>query len=94
MRDLGQWRFDDTPLSFKVTGTLKSDCRRSPTRNGTHCTGRLGGLKVLIFKSRDVADDGSAIWELKLAQAVPYEKRERVDHQGPRQARSNRLTTA
>jgi hypothetical protein len=57
------------------------------SRNGnTYFTGRLGGLKVLIFKSRDVADDGSPIWDLKLAQAQPYKERERPDQQAPRPA--------
>ena len=41
-----------------------------------YLTGRLGGLRVLIFKTRELADDGvTPIWELKLAQAAPYEKK-------------------
>lgn len=35
-------------------------------------TGRWGNAKVLLFKSREIAEDGSPIWELKLAQAAPY----------------------
>ncbi len=35
--------------------------------------GRLGGAKVLIFKTRERADDGSPIWELKFA-AAPAKK--------------------
>ncbi len=40
------------------------------SKNGnTYMTGRLGGAKITLLKSRDVADDGSAIWDILLSQA-------------------------
>ena len=43
----------------------------SKTTGNTYFAGRWGNAKVLLFKSKEVAEDGSAIWDLKLAQAQP-----------------------
>ena len=52
-----------------------------------YLTGRLGGLRVLIFRTRELADDGvTPIWELKLAQAAPMRR-------SPRRPRSPAVTT-
>jgi hypothetical protein len=42
--------------------------KTSKTTGNTYFAGRWGNAKVLLFKSKEVADDGSAIWDLKLAQ--------------------------
>jgi len=40
------------------------------SKNGnTYLTGRWGGAKVAVLKSRDVADDGSAMWDVLLSPA-------------------------
>jgi len=40
------------------------------SKNGnTYMAGRLAGAKIAILKSRDVADDGGAIWDVMLTQA-------------------------
>ena len=42
--------------------------RRSAAGN-TYFTGRMGGLRVLVLKSRETADDGTVIWSLCLQEA-------------------------
>jgi hypothetical protein len=50
---------------------------KTSKHGNTYFQGRWGNAKVLLFKTKDVSDsDGSPIWELKLAQAAPYEKKE------------------
>ena len=47
-------------------------CRlyRKTSANGTvYFTGRWGGARVSLLKSRDVADDGGEVWNLMLAEA-------------------------
>jgi len=40
------------------------------SKNGnTYLVGRWGGAKVAVLKSRDAADDGSAIWDVLLSPA-------------------------
>lgn len=34
-----------------------------------YMTGRIGGAKVALLKSRETQDDGGAIWEIVLTQA-------------------------
>lgn len=42
---------------------------KTSAKGNTYMTGRLAGAKVAILKSRDVADDGSPIWDIVLSQA-------------------------
>lgn len=47
------------------------------SKNGnTYLTGRWGGAKVAVLKSREVADDGSAIWDVLLSPAPERAKPE------------------
>ena len=36
---------------------------------------------MLLLKGRDVAEDGSATWDLLLSRAAPYDKKERAPAQ-------------
>ena len=51
--------------------------KRSKKSNNVYFTGRLGSMKVLIFKSREVAENGDPIWEMKFATSPQVTKRER-----------------
>ena len=42
--------------------------KRSAAGN-TYFTGRMGGLRVLVLKSRETADDGTPIWSLCFQEA-------------------------
>jgi len=66
--------------------------RKKSASGNTYFTGRLGGARVSLLKSRDVADDGGEIWSLMIAEA-PQRQQEgerqqlkpeaRRDHQAP-----------
>lgn len=45
--------------------------RKKSEKGNTYFVGRWGGARVLLLKSKDVADDGSEIWSLMLAEAPP-----------------------
>ena len=38
--------------------------KKTSKNGGTYFTGRLGGVKVALLKSKDLADDGGEIWNL------------------------------
>jgi hypothetical protein len=47
------------------------------SKNGnTYLTGRMGGVRVTALKSREIADDGTAIWSLVFAEAPAYQPRD------------------
>ena len=66
------------------TASLHTACWRqehektSKTTGNTYFAGRWGNAKVLLFKSKEVAEDGSAIWDLKLAQAQPRQHQKKT----------------
>lgn len=74
--------------------------RKTSANGNTYFTGRLGGARVTLLKSRDVADDGGEIWSLMLAEAPqrPQEARQRPgsssDHQRARRTSERRHNTA
>jgi hypothetical protein len=43
--------------------------RKTSDKGNTYFTGRWGGARVSLLKSRDVAEDGGEIWDLMLAEA-------------------------
>jgi hypothetical protein len=49
--------------------------KRSKKTGNQYFTGRLGNMKVLIFKSRDVAENGDPIWEMKFATSTQAAKK-------------------
>jgi hypothetical protein len=53
------------PQSFQAAKLY----RRKSEKGNTYFTGRWGGARVTLFKSKEVADDGGEIWSLMLAEA-------------------------
>ena len=54
-------------------GPSLNACRlyRKTSKNGaTYFTGRWGGLKVTLLKSKDTADNGDEIWNMLVSQAA------------------------
>lgn len=43
--------------------------KTSKSTGNVYLSGRIGLARVVIVKSRDVADDGTAIWDILLSQA-------------------------
>lgn len=50
--------------------------RKKSEKGATYFTGRMGSVKLVLLKSKDLADDGTEIWELKMSEAQPYKPRE------------------
>lgn len=49
--------------------------RKTSAKGTEYFTGRWGAARVTLLKSRDMADDGSEIWHLLLAEAPPPPQR-------------------
>ena len=47
--------------------------RKTSAKGGTYYTGRLGGAKVTLLKSNEVAENGDEVWSLLLSEAAPYQ---------------------
>ena len=47
-------------------------------------TGRWGGARVSLLKSKDTAEDGGEIWDLMLAEAPPPKQQEGSAGEDPR----------
>jgi hypothetical protein len=43
--------------------------RKKSEKGATYFVGRLGGARVALLKSNDVADDGAEIWNLLMSEA-------------------------
>ena len=50
--------------------------RKTSKTGATYFTGRMGGVKVALLKSKDAADDGGEIWNLVFSEAPPYQPKE------------------
>ena len=50
--------------------------KKTSKNGGTYFTGRLGGVKVALLKSKDLADDGGEIWNLVFSEAAPYQPKD------------------
>jgi hypothetical protein len=59
-----------TPMSSYPPSFQACRLYRKTSASGTvYFTGRWGGARVSLLKSREVADDGGEIWNLVLAEA-------------------------
>jgi hypothetical protein len=47
--------------------------RKISAKGGTYYVGRLGGAKVTLLKSNEVAENGDEVWSLMLSEATPYQ---------------------
>lgn len=60
---------------------------RTSAKGNTYMTGRLGGLKAVIIKTKEADDQGHPIWELKFSAAPASKPREQFapasDFQAP-----------
>lgn len=59
--------------------------------------GRMGGVRITLFRSREPSVEGDEVWELKFAEAPPKQQRdtdERRDHQRPAAAPQARSAPA
>lgn len=55
------------------------------SKNGAmYLTGRLGGMKIAIVKSKDVAEDGTPMWSMLLSEAPQRAAGERQQAAQPR----------
>lgn len=55
--------------------------RKTSQKGATYFTGRMGGVKVTLLKSRETADDGGEIWSLMFSEAAPYKPRHEAQEQ-------------
>jgi hypothetical protein len=46
--------------------------RKISAKGATYFAGRIGNVKLALLKSKEVADDGGEIWELRMSEAQPY----------------------
>ena len=53
--------------------------RKTSKSGSDYFVGRWGGAKITLLKSRETADDGGEIWELKLSEAAPYQPKAKDD---------------
>jgi len=67
------------PPSFPLTKMY----RKKSATGGTYFSGRLGGAKVVLVKSKETAEDGTEIWSL-LASEAPQKQQD--TRPGPRES--------
>jgi hypothetical protein len=58
---------------FAPSFTAAKLYRKTSAKGGTYFTGRMGGVKVALLKTNEVADDGSELWSLVFSEAAPYQ---------------------
>jgi hypothetical protein len=58
--------------------------RKTSAKGGTYYVGRLGGAKVTLLKSNEVAENGDEVWSLMLSEATPYQTKGSVYKTGGR----------
>lgn len=58
----------DFPKSFQVARLYR---KKSEKTGATYFTGRWGGARIALLKSKDVAEDGGEIWSLMFSEAPP-----------------------
>ena len=69
---------NDYPPSFRLTRMY----RKKSATGATYFSGRLGGAKVVLVKSKETAEDGTEIWSL-LASEAPQKQQD--TRPGPRE---------
>jgi hypothetical protein len=52
--------------------------RKTSANGNTYFTGRWGGARISLLKSKDTADDGGEIWDVMLAEALPPKQQNSV----------------
>jgi hypothetical protein len=57
--------------------------RTSKKTGNQYFTGRLGAAKVVMLKSREVTEEGGAIWDVLLQEGQADTKRPKADAQEP-----------
>lgn len=55
----------DWPASFRVARLF----RKTSAKGNAYFTGRWGGARISLVKSKEIADDGGEIWALMLSEA-------------------------
>jgi hypothetical protein len=50
--------------------------RKTSAKGSTYYVGRLGGAKVTLLKSNEVAENGDEVWSLMLSEAAPYQPKD------------------
>ena len=66
----------------QVKLTRLYECTSKKTGN-QYFTGRLGAAKVVMLKSRDVTEEGGAIWDVLLQEGSSEPKRSKPEGQQP-----------
>jgi hypothetical protein len=61
---------------FAPSFTAAKLYRKTSAKGGTYFTGRMGGVKVALLKTNEVADDGSELWSLVFSEAAPYQPKD------------------
>jgi len=74
----------DHAPSFPLTRLF----RKTSKEGKTYFTGRLGGARIALLKSKETADDGGEIWTLLISEAPKPressgERQDSQDQQGP-----------
>ncbi len=59
--------------TFAPSFTAARLFEKTSAKGNTYLTGRMGSIRVTLMKSRETAEDGSPIWEMKFAEAPPYQ---------------------
>jgi hypothetical protein len=59
---------------FKPSFPAAKMYRKTSAKGTTYFTGRMGGVKLALVKSRDVTDSGEEIWTLMFSEAPAYQK--------------------
>jgi hypothetical protein len=68
--------------SFSLTRMF----RKKSAQGATYFTGRLGGARIALLKSKETADDGTEIWNLVISEAPRRDDASQQsdrDHQRP-----------
>ena len=81
----------DFPKSHAPSFPLTRLYRKKSAQGATYFTGRLGGARIALLKSKEVADDGEEIWNLVVSEAPKRDEagqrqepqQDRRDHQRP-----------
>jgi hypothetical protein len=67
--------------------TLTRLYRKKSEKGNTYFTGRLGGARVVLLKSKDVSEDGGEIWNLLVSEAPKRDNEQQQRH--PQQSDRN-----
>jgi hypothetical protein len=70
---------NDRPQNLQLTKLY----RKTSKSGSTYFVGRLGGVRLALLKSKDVADDGGEIWNLVVSEAPQRDDHAKRDWQRP-----------